>query len=187
MTVIQGPEFRNCSSYPCSPGPRIQNLNPVPPQPQTLTTSGMKSCRAPSSECTVRLSLLRTKTRSCSLSSNRRTFFMLSQPTPWPSSTLCTTSFRNCWFSLQGHTPQLCSPAPLLSCAPFHQIRYLPSQWAQFKGKSWPAQIPSAPPLQPSMLKEFSASSHVALPGRCWQALISSAQQRSHLPISAHG
>lgn len=60
----------------------------------------MTSCRASSSDCTVRFSLLRTKTRSCSLSSSRRTFFMLSQPTPWPSSTLCTTSFRNCWFSL---------------------------------------------------------------------------------------
>lgn len=65
-----------------------------------LTTSRMISCRASSSDCTARFSLLRTKTRSCSFSNNRRTFFMLSQPTPWPSRTLCTTSFRNCWFSL---------------------------------------------------------------------------------------
>lgn len=60
----------------------------------------MSSCLASSSDWMARFSLLSTKTRSCSFSSRRRTFFMLSQPTPWPSSTFCTTSFRNCWFSL---------------------------------------------------------------------------------------
>jgi len=60
----------------------------------------MSSCLASSSDWMARFSLLSTKMRSCSFSSRRRTFFMLSQPTPWPSSTFCTTSFRNCWFSL---------------------------------------------------------------------------------------
>lgn len=66
-----------------------------------LTTSRMISCLASSSVWTALFSLLRTKRRSCSFSSRRRTFFMLSQPTPCPSRTLCTTSFRNCWFSLK--------------------------------------------------------------------------------------
>lgn len=65
-----------------------------------LTTSRMISCLASSSDWTALFSLLSTKTRSCSFSNRRRTFFMLSQPTPWPSRTLCTTSFKNCWFSL---------------------------------------------------------------------------------------
>lgn len=60
----------------------------------------MISCLASSSDWMALFSLLSTKTRSCSFSNRRRTFFMLSQPTPWPSRTLCTTSFRNCWFSL---------------------------------------------------------------------------------------
>lgn len=69
-----------------------------------LTTSLTTSCRASSSDWTARLSLLSMKTRSCSFSSRRRTFFMLSQPTPWPSNTLSTTSFRKCWFSLNTQT-----------------------------------------------------------------------------------
>lgn len=60
----------------------------------------MISCLASSSDWTALFSLLSTKTRSCSFSNRRRTFFMLSQPTPCPSKTLCTTSFKNCWFSL---------------------------------------------------------------------------------------
>ena len=69
-------------------------------QRRHLTTSRMISCLASSSDWMALFSLLRTKTRSCSFSNRRRTFFILSQPTPWPSRTLCTTSFKNCWFSL---------------------------------------------------------------------------------------
>lgn len=71
---------------------------------KSLTTSRMISCLASSSDWMARFSLLSTNTRSCSFSNRRRTFFMLSQPTPWPSRTLCTTSFKNCWFSLNQNT-----------------------------------------------------------------------------------
>lgn len=99
--------------------------------PDCLTTSRMISCLASSSVCTARFSLLRTNRRSCSFSSRRRTFFMLSQPTPWPSRTLCTTSFKNCWFSLQ------------------------PAQFLSFNLTAWAHGGPSDPdkhvPLPPSL------------------------------------